>query len=119
MRQKHVIGLTYQQLVDYALTLPAVEQSTSYGTPALKVRGKLMVRLWEDTTTVVLKTNWDERERLLTFYPETFYLTDHYRDYSWVLMRLAAGNKELMQASIDGAWREVAPKSLLSEKTKK
>ena len=41
-----------------ALTFPNVEESTSYGTPALKVKGKLFVR-WrneEDPDTIVLKT---------------------------------------------------------------
>jgi len=119
MARKSVTGVTYQQLVDYASTLTAVEQSTSYGTPALKVRGKLMVRLWDDGTTVVLKTNWEERERLLATYPEIFFLTDHYRDYSLVLMRLATGSNALMREAVDTAWREAAPKSLLHEKTPK
>lgn len=119
MARKSVTGVTYQQLVDHALMLPIVEQSTSYGTPALKVRGKLMVRLWEDGATVVLKTNWEERERLLAIHPDTFFLTDHYRDYSCVLMRLASASNELMCAAVDAAWREVAPKSLTREKAQK
>lgn len=113
MAKKSRSGITYVQLVEYALTLPAVEESTSYGTPALKVRSKLMARLWEDETTVVLKTNWEERERLLAVHPEVFYLTDHYRRYPWVLLRLASCDLGLMQSAVMAAWREVAPKSLM------
>jgi hypothetical protein len=102
----------YADVVACALALPLVEESTSYGTPALKVRGKLMVRLWEDETTIVVKTDWDERERLLATYPEICFLTDHYRNYPYVLVRLPLISAGLMQSMVTAAWRLVAPKSL-------
>ena len=106
--------IQYVELVDYARTLPGVEESTSYGTPALKVRGKLMARLWEDGTTVVLKSEWEERERLLATYPGMFFLTEHYRKYPYVLMHLEAVDRMLMQSAVLAAWTAVAPKSLLA-----
>jgi hypothetical protein len=53
-RKKNKV-ISYEELKAFACTLPVVEESTSYGTPALKVRGKLMVRLWGDRLTVVLR----------------------------------------------------------------
>ena len=37
--------VTYGIVREMALALPNVEEGTSYGTPALKIRGKLFVRL--------------------------------------------------------------------------
>ncbi len=108
-------GITYADLSAFALTLPGVETSTSYGTPALKVRGKLMVRLWEDESTAVVKTTWEDRERLLATCPEQYFLTDHYRQHPWVLLRLGSTDKALMKTTIQAAWRLVAPKSLLDK----
>jgi Uncharacterized protein conserved in bacteria len=46
-----------------ATRLPEVEESTSYGTPSLKVRGKFLTRLKEDGETIVLRVDFDSRER--------------------------------------------------------
>lgn len=72
-----------------ALTFPNVEEGTSYGTSALKVKGKLFVRLRPDIDSIVLKMPFDERAELMAADPETYYITDHYRDYPWVLVRLS------------------------------
>src|SRR6201988_4556320 len=83
--------ITYDTVRRMVLTLPNVEESTSYGTPALKVRGKLFVR-WrneEDPDTIVLKMPFEPREGLMAEDAETYFITDHYRNYPWILVRLA------------------------------
>ncbi|RFP10754.1 MULTISPECIES: MmcQ/YjbR family DNA-binding protein [unclassified Duganella] len=95
------------------LALPLVEESTSYGTPALKVKGKLMARLKEDGESVAVRTTWEERERLLTVEPETYYITDHYRDHPWVLVRLPQAHPDGAKLRLAQAWLLAAPKSLL------
>jgi|GEM_PF-178383 hypothetical protein len=112
-------GLSYADLVEFALTLPGVEESTSYGTPALKVRGKLMARLWEDGETVVLKCEWEERERLMATYPDVFYLTDHYLKHPYVLLKLAQARTGLMRPAVEAAWKIAAQKGLEKESMKK
>jgi hypothetical protein len=84
-------SITHDAVRRVALTFPNVEESTSYGTPALKVKGKLFVR-WrneEDPDTIVLKMPFDQREELMAADPETYFITDHYRNYPWVLVRLS------------------------------
>lgn len=83
--------VTYDTVRRMALTLPNVEEGTSYKTPALKVKGKLFVR-WRteaDPDTIVLKMPLDQREELIAGDPETYFMTDHYRNYPWVLVRLS------------------------------
>ena len=94
--------------------MPEVEQSTSYGTPALKVRGKLFVRLKEDGDTIVLRTDSFGREHLLSTAPQTFFITDHYRDYPWVLVRLATVDATHLRQLLEDAWRRVAPRNLIT-----
>ena len=38
--------------------LPEVEAGLSSGTPALKVKGKLFARVWEDGETLVMSASW-------------------------------------------------------------
>ncbi|HEY7472481.1 MAG TPA: MmcQ/YjbR family DNA-binding protein [Gemmatimonadota bacterium] len=107
--------MTWDAVRELALRLPGVEEGPSYGTPALKVRGRLFVRLKEDGVTIVLKTDPLEREHLLRADPETFFITDHYRDYPWVLVRLGKATRPQMRELLEDAWRRVAPKQLIAK----
>ena len=104
--------MTYADVVAIALRLPGVEEGTSYGTAALKVRGKLFVRLKEDAETIVLRTDDFERAHLVQAHPKIFHITDHYRDYPRVLVRLKAVRRPMLKDLIEGAWQRVAPRSL-------
>lgn len=106
-------GVTFAQVTAAALALPEVAESTSYGTPAFKVRGKLMLRLREDNETLVIRTSWDNRERLMAVEPGIYFLTDHYRAYPWVLARLSSLSAKALPALVESAWRQAAPKALL------
>jgi hypothetical protein len=116
MAKRKAAGVTYDEVKAVALALPEVAESTSYGTPALKVRGKLMLRLREDHETLVIRTSWENRERLMTIEPGVYFLTDHYRAYPWVLARLQNLAPEVLPALIESAWREAAPKTLLKRR---
>ena len=107
---------TYESVRKTALALSGVEESTSYGTAALKVRGKLMARLKEDNETLVLRVKWEERQRLLAVHPEQFFLTEHYRSGPWVLLRLKLASVAQVRKALSHAWQESAPKSLTQTK---
>ena len=104
--------ITFSKVKALASALPEVEEGTSYGTPALKVRAKLMARLKEDGKTLVLRVTWEERERLLAVCPEVFFLTEHYRSGPWVLARLSAATAAQANTSLLHAWQQSAPLSL-------
>lgn len=102
--------LDFDAVCALAADLPGVDVGTAYGTPALKVRGKVMARLWEDGATLVLKVPFVVRDHLLATAPGTFFVTDHYRGYPSVLVRLAVVGREELRALLEEAWRQVAPK---------
>ncbi|GJG84850.1 hypothetical protein tb265_00310 [Gemmatimonadetes bacterium T265] len=105
--------LTFDDICALAGALPGVEMGTSYGTPALRVAGKSMARLWEDGTTLVLKVPFVVRDHLLATAPAVYFVTDHYRGYPAVLVRLAAADRAQLGALLGEAWRQVAPKRLV------
>ncbi len=103
--------VTYDTVRRVALTLPAVQEGTSYGTPALKVKGKLFVRLHQDLDKIVVRMPFDRREELMAGDPETYFITDHYRDYPWILVSLARVHAEALPDLLKIAHREASPRT--------
>jgi hypothetical protein len=106
----------YQQYLKVVLRLPGAEESTSYGTPAVKVKGKLLSRLrTEAEGALALRCDFMDRQILLQAAPDVFFLTDHYRDYPMILVRLdKIGRAELADVVLRG-WRMVAPRKLIMQ----
>jgi hypothetical protein len=108
--------MTFDDVRKMALAWPGVEDSRSYGTPSLKVKGKFLTRLREDGDSLVLKgVPFEEREMLMAAHPDVFYITDHYRDWPMVLARLSKAQAPVVNALLLRSWRETAPKKLVAE----
>lgn len=95
-----------------ALDLPGVEEGTSYGTPAWRVRGKLIARLREDGDTVVLMVGDELRDLLMQADAGRYFITDHYVGYPIVLLRLSNIASRDLANVLEESWRRVAPKRL-------
>ena len=100
--------MTFEAVRPIALALEGVEEGTSYGTPAFKVRGELIARLRPDLDALVLRMGFAERGELMAADPETYFITDHYLNYEWILVRLARVETEAMRDLLRGAWRSAA-----------
>jgi hypothetical protein len=107
-------GTTWQRICADALRLPGVEQGTSYRTPALYMRKKLLARLREDNETVAVRVDFLDRDVLLEADPATFFLTDHYRAHPWVLIRLGKARHASALEVLEQAWRRAAPRRLVA-----
>ena len=103
-------GVTFADVSRLGRALPGVVESTSYGTPALKVDGKLLVRLKEDGNTLVLRMDFVNRDLLLRAEPDLFFLTDHYLNYPSILLRLARVTNARLAELLEDAWHLVAPR---------
>jgi hypothetical protein len=99
------MALTFNDVRKLALGLDGVEESTSYGTAAFKIRGKLIARLKEDGESLVVGTTFEEREEMIAAEPETYYITDHYLKYPWVLVRLPKVHSDALRDLLKGAVR--------------
>jgi hypothetical protein len=107
-------GVTFDEVCTIGLELPGVARSTSWGTAALKVDGKLFVRLKEDGETLVLKMDIVSRDLVLKAQPKIFYITDHYRDWPYVLARMSEIRTPQLRELLEDSWRLVAPKKRLA-----
>jgi hypothetical protein len=99
------------------LELPEVEESTMYGAPALKVRGKLLACMASHKSaepgSLVVRIGVDAREALIADEPRVYYVKPHYQDYAAVLVRLALIDRDALRDLLRSAWRTViasAPK---------
>jgi hypothetical protein len=85
--------VTFDLVRKIGLALPEVEEGTMYGSPALKLHGRLVACLAINKSaepgSLAVRTGFDERAALLSEEPETYYVTDHYVNHPVVLVRLS------------------------------
>jgi hypothetical protein len=106
--------VTFETVRQLALALPGVEEATSYRTTAFKVGGKLIARFHQDGESLVIKVEYAAREVLMGANPTTFYITDHYRCWPWMLVRVSSVDPDELRGLLEEAWRRTAPKRLVA-----
>jgi hypothetical protein len=112
--------VTFDDVRKLALAWPEVEDGTSYGTPALKVRKKLLVRLKEDGDNLVMPgVPPDERDMLIESQSGVFHYTDHYKDYPIVLVRLSKAKRSTVEPLLRRQWRALASKAAVRKSDSK
>ena len=94
------------------LTLPDVEETTTWGKPTLKVGGTMFVCIAShksaEPDTLVVMMDFVDRDALIAEDPDTYYLQDHYVGYPCVLVRLAKVHRDALRDLLQGAWREAS-----------
>jgi hypothetical protein len=105
--------LTLEDVRRIALALPGVTEGTSYGTTAFRVGQKFLARLHQNETDLVIRIGFDERETLMEADPATFHITDHYRNYPAMLVRLAKVHPKQLRRLFEQLWRAHASKRLV------
>lgn len=92
--------------------LPHVEEATMYGKPALKVHGQMFVCMAAhksaEPESLAVRTDFEQRAELLAADPDTYYITDHYKNYPAVLVRLGHVKADVLQDLVGMAYRYVA-----------
>ena len=73
------------------------------GSPT-RIGKKFWFRLKEDGETIAIRISFDERDILMRAKPKTFYITDHYRDYPAVLVRLPKIREREMKDLLQRSW---------------
>ena len=73
-----------------------------------------MARLKEDGETIVVRIDYGLRSSLIEGAPSTFFITDHYAAYPWMLIRLAWVSEKDLLFLLEHAWRLSAPHKLVA-----
>lgn len=92
-----------------ATKLPDVEEGTTFGFPAFKVKGKLLAwfpkKKEVEAGSLAVRVSILERDHRIFTNPKVFYVTPHYRDYDAVLARVehlsAAALRELLESGYE------------------
>jgi hypothetical protein len=109
-RTKRTPADAFETVRTVGLHLPDVEATTKYdGSPVLKVGGSFMAGLAThrsaETETLVVRVSFEEREWLIEDAPETYYVTDYYRSYPIVLVRLSRIGRGALRDLLSVSWR--------------
>ena len=93
--------ISFDTVREIGLALPGVEEGTAYGSPALKVRGKLLacipVNPSAEPNSLAVRVDFDDRAELLASAPDVYYVTPHYEEYNAVLVRLARTTPDVLR----------------------
>ncbi len=85
-------ALTFDDVKRLGLALAGTEESTSYGSPSLKVKGRMYaciaINKQAEPESLVMCLAFERRDELIAEHPATFYLKPHYQDGACVLARL-------------------------------
>ena len=108
--------MTWEEAVEFALSLPGVELSTSYGKPAVKVASNGRPFLYtshEAETSFGVAIDLDSVEMLKATEPETYWQTPHYEGWPAVLVRYAGRDEDRVRDVIRRSrdWTAALPKA--------
>ncbi len=116
---------TFDDVRRLGMALPEMAESTSYGTPALKVRKKLVCRMWSereynrdsvlDTEVLVVFCELDMKQVLLDNHPDALFTVPHYDGYGAVLVRMADVGLDDLADWIEDSYRLKAPPTLIRQ----
>jgi len=109
-------AMLFAKVLTIAKQFPGVEESRSYGTPAIKVKQKFLARLRSEAEGgLAIRCDIIDRDMLLMAAPEVFYLTDHYVNSSMILINLETVRWDSMPNIVEQAWRMVATPRLIKK----
>lgn len=101
---------TWDDVVEIAMRYPEVEETTSWQTPSLKVKGRFFARLrTEAEGGLAIVCDPSEKAALLASADPTYYTTKHYDGYAMILVDLARIELPRLAELIEDAWLLKAP----------
>lgn len=101
---------SWEEAVAFACSLPDVVMEKWWGTPSPKINGKGFMSPGREAGSFALMVTKPEKEMLFETDPETFWQTDHYRNYPMLLVRYATPARERVELYIQRAWWDRAKK---------
>jgi hypothetical protein len=113
------MSVTFAAVRKFALSLENVEEGTSYGTPGFRVGGVLFLRFHQDGDSLVVRADFEQREELLAADPASYYITDHYVNYEWILVRVARVHTDALRDLIRWAHKSASAEKRRAPRRKK
>jgi hypothetical protein len=94
---------TWDDVKRLALALPDVEEGTTWGKPAFKIKGRSFVNPAREEGAIYLPCPDDEAQLLIRAKPEVYFLTPHYEGWG-VLLRLDAADADELAGALEDSY---------------
>jgi len=106
--------ITWERVAELARELPELEETTSWGKPSFKVRGKTFAgRSTRHDGAIWTRCDRDERPLLVASNPDAYRLTPHFeRSPGYLLIWLEHVDEAEVRERLIDAWLLQAPKRL-------
>ena len=115
--------ISFDTVREMGLAMPGAEEGTTYGSPALKVGGKMFACIPSHSSaepdSLAIRIDFDQRDELLAADPKTYYLKDHYVNYPVILVRLSRVEPDALRDLLHMAWRFVSASGKRSARKRK
>jgi hypothetical protein len=101
--------LTFDAARKIGLTLPDTEEATAWGTPVLKVNGRIFtgVPINKDAEpgSIMFSVDFAARDAMIAEQPDIYYTASHYENYACVLARLSRLDGDVLEDLVRMAHR--------------
>jgi hypothetical protein len=101
---------TWDDVRRIALTLPDVEDTTTYGRPCFKVNGRPFVNTGRVEGAIVTRAPDEERDLLIAARPDAYFVTPHYDGWEAVLVRLDAVDEDELAGRLEDSYAFIRDK---------
>ena len=104
---------SWDKAVEFALSLPGTELSTSYGKPAVKVNGRAFLYVGrEEESSFGVAIDLDHVDLLKETDPDSFWQSPHYEGWPAILVRFDASDPDRVRDLIrrSYAWTAAKPR---------
>jgi len=108
-----------------ALSIPGTEEVLWFKKPAVFLHGQFLTKVHDKEDAMTLRvSSMEMRDMMLEAEPKLFYITDHYRNYPFILARLTALTPKILKDLLAGRAAQLAEKPVKkarkpAKKTKK
>ena len=108
-------GVSWATVRKLALSFPGMTEGTSYGEPAFLLDGKFVSRFNPKEQGLVVYAAEPLRDAILAGRADTYFTTDHYRSYPYVLARLERLPRVELESLYEEAFRAKAKRKRVAE----
>ena len=103
-----------------ALAVPGSEEVLWFNKPAVFLHGQFLTKVHDKEEAMTFRvSSMEMRDMMLEAEPKLFYITDHYRNFPFILARLSALTPKLLKELIAGRAAQLAETAEKVAKRKK
>ena len=103
-----------------ALAIPGTEEVLWFKKPAVFVHGQFLTKVHDNEDAMTLRvSSMEMRDMMLEAEPELFYITDHYRNFPFVLARLKTLTPKVLKEMLVGRAAQLAETAEKAAKRKR